>query len=426
MIVMLVCSFFGLLILGFPIAMVVLISATLGVVVFSGTNPVILIQQLFNGLDNFILLAVPFFVIAGSLAANGETAQRLVDVMQVIVGRIRGGLVIATVLACAFFSAISGSSLATIVAVGTIMIPALQAAGYSKPMGTGVVTASGSLGVLIPPSGPMILFCVVLGTSVGRQFLAGFLPGMLIAVAFSVYVYIRCRQLNVGESKSFTLSESLKQVKHSILAIMFPVIVLGGIYGGITTPTEAAAVSVIYVLIIELTVYKKLKLKDLTKVLADSIILAGTLAFLVACAMAFSWFLTTQQIPAMLTEFIGNFIKAKWLFIAALLVFLVIAGCFLDIISLLVILAPLLRPTLLSFNISLIHFGIIAIVIAQVGFLTPPFGVNLVVSMGLTEQSLGEVAKATLPYLLILIGLAIVIAFVPDISLFLPNLFYGK
>ena len=313
MIVMLACSFFGLLILGFPIAMVVLISATLGVVFFAGTNPVILIQQLFNGLDNFILLAVPFFVIAGSLAANGETAQRLVDVMQVIVGRIRGGLVIATVLACAFFSAISGSSLATIVAVGTIMIPALQAAGYSKPMGTGVVTASGSLGVLIPPSGPMILFCVVLGTSVGRQFLAGFLPGMLIAVAFSVYVYIRCRQLNVGESKSFTLSESLKQVKNSILAIMFPVIVLGGIYGGITTPTEAAAVSVIYVLIIELTVYKKLKLKDLTKVLADSIILAGTLAFLVACAMAFSWFLTTQQIPAMLTEFIGNFIQAKWL-----------------------------------------------------------------------------------------------------------------
>lgn len=426
MILILICSFFGLLIFGFPIALVVLISASIGLVVFTGTSPVVLIQQMFNGLDNFLLLALPFFIMAGSVAAKGETAQRLVDVMELIVGRIRGGLVIATIFACGFFSAISGSSLATIVAVGTIMIPAVEAAGYSKRMGTGVVTAAGSLGVLIPPSAPMILFCVVLGTSVAKQFLAGFIPGLLIIGAFSLYVHIRCRQLKLGRSKAYTFSESLKIVKRSILAVMFPVIVLGGIYGGITTPTEAAAVSLVYVLIVELTVYRRLKLRDLTNVLADAVTLSGTLTFLVACAMAFSWLLTTQQLPAMLTDLVGNFIQAKWVFILALFAFLIIAGCFLDIISLLVILSPLLAPTLTSFNIDLIHFGIIAIVLSQVGFLTPPFGVNLVVTMGLTKQSLGEITRAILPYLLILIGIALLIAFVPNISMFLPDLFYGK
>lgn len=427
MIETIIVMFFGLLVLGFPIFLVVLISTAVGIIFFTNISPLILIQQLFNGLDNYVLLGLPFFIVSGSIAAEGETARRIVSAMNIIFGRISGGLVIATIVSCAFFAAISGSSMATVVAIGTIMIPILEKAGYSGSMSIGAVTAAGSLGVLIPPSNPMILFCVVLGTSVGRQFMAGFLPGILLAFLMSAYVYIVCKK-NPIETKDMTFLKGPKTKKEwvdTILALMYPVIVLGSIYGGIMTVTEASALSLVYVLVIEFAIFRKVKISNMKKILSDSAVTTGTLVIIVASAMTFSWFVTIQQIPAIFTNFVSNIIHTKWLFILSLLIFYLIWGCFMDTISLTVVMAPILLPILQKFNVDLIHFGIIAITNAEVAFLTPPFGVNLFVTMGLTKRGLWEIAWYSFPFMAILLAGAVIMAYIPGISLFLPNLFFG-
>jgi C4-dicarboxylate transporter DctM subunit len=425
MILTIAVTFFGLLIFGFPIAFVVLISAAIGVIFFTNISPLILIQQLFNGLDNYVLLGLPFFLVSGNIAAEGETARRIVGVMNLVFGRLPGGLVIATIFSCAFFAAISGSSLATVVAIGTIMIPILEEAGYGGKMSIGAVTSAGSLGILIPPSNPMILFCVALGTSVGRQFMAGFLPGIFLAFLMGCYTYIHCKK-NPPKKKVVAILEGTKIRKDSIYALMYPVIILGTIYGGVMTPTEASALSLIYILVIEVCVYKKVKVRNLAKILNSSAVNCATLVIIIACAMTFSWFVTVKQIPYIITDFISNIIPTRWLFILSLLIFYFIAGCFMETISLTVVMAPILLPTLQKFDVNLIHFGIIAIVNAEVGFLTPPFGLNLFVAMSITHRSLWEVARYCLPYMLTLLVGAIIIAYVPEISLFLPNLFLGK
>lgn len=417
-------SFFVLLFLGIPISMVVLVSSMVGILLFSDVPSLILIQQLFNGLDKFVILAVPFFILAGGVAAQGDTARRLVELMNIIFGRLKGGLAIATIFACAFFAAISGSSLATVVAIGTIMVPGLIKAGYPKSMATGIIASAGSLGVLIPPSAPLVLICVAMNTSVGKQFMAGFLPGLVIAVVLSVFVLFLSRKLGIKPREKYTARQTYTIIKNSFLALMFPVIVLGGIYGGITTPTEAAAVSLIYVLIIELFVYKKVKFKDLTGILANAATTAGALTFIIASASVFTWFMTTQQVPAAIATFIQDIIHTKTMFLFSLVLFLFIAGCFMDLISMTLVLGPILIPTLALFDLDLIHFGIIAITSAEVAFMTPPFGVNLFVTMGVTDEPLGYVAKSTMPFMFICLALVVVFAFFPEISMFLPNFFY--
>jgi C4-dicarboxylate transporter, DctM subunit len=417
-------SFAILLILGLPISMVVLTSALVGVLFFSNVDPLIILQQLFGGLDKFVILAVPFFILAGGVAAQGETAKRLIGFMEIIFGRLSGGLAIATIAACAFFAAISGSSLATVVAIGTIMIPGLVQAGYPKDMALGIVTSAGSLGVLIPPSAPMIMICVAMNTSVGKQFMAGFLPGILIACVLSVFVFFNCRKLGIAKRPKYTNAQILGIVKDSVLALLFPVIVLGGIYGGFTTPTEAAAVSLIYVILIEVCFFRKLTPADIGRVLAKSAATGASLVFIIACASVFNWFMTIQQVPMQMSELIQSIIHTKTMFIFALTAFLFIAGCFMDLISLIVVLGPILQPTLEYFGFDLIHFGIICIVNCEVAFMTPPFGVNLFVTMSITRESLYRVGKATFPYMLIFLGMALVLAFLPEISLVLPNWYY--
>ena len=424
MAVTILITFFVFLVLGIPISIVVLLSSLVGILAYSDVSPLILIQQLFNGLDKFVILAVPFFILAGGIAAQGDTARRLVELMNIVFGRLRGGLGIATIYACAFFAAISGSSLATVVAIGTIMVPGLVKAGYPKTMATGIIASAGSLGVLIPPSAPLVLICVAMNTSVGRQFMAGFLPGILIATVLSIYVLIRSRKLGIKRRDKYTFPQILRILKDSILALLFPVIVLGGIYGGFTTPTEAAAVSLIYILIIELFFYKKVKFRDLTKALANAAATGGALTFIIASAGVFTWFMTTQQVPALIAATIQNIIHTKAMFLASLILFLFVAGCFMDLISMTLVLGPILIPTLALFELDLIHFGIIAITSAEVAFMTPPFGVNLFVTMSVTDEPLGYVAKSTMPFMFICLGLVIVLAYIPEISLVLPNLFY--
>lgn len=417
-----IASFFILLLLGVPIAFIVLISATVGVALYTGTSLLVVPQQLFAGLDSFPLLAIPFFIVAGLLASKGKTAEHLVKCMNVLFGRISGGSVIATIATCAFFAAISGSSMATVVAVGTIMVPGLLKQGYPEEMNVGVVASGGTLGVLIPPSAPMVLLCVAINSSVGKQFLAGILPGLLLAAAWCIYVYIVCKKNNYRSNVTYTFKEAVQIVVKAIPALLYPIIVLGSIYTGWATPTEAAAISVVYVMFLETIVYKTLKLKDYPRAFYDALISSAILVIIIGCANTLNWLVTSLQIPAKVTAFIGAIVSTDTAFLLLLLLVLVIVGCFMDLVSVIVILAPIILPSLQLYGIDPIHFGIVAIMAAQIGYLSPPFGTNLFVTMDVSGKSLQYVAKAVLPYLVILIIVTLVITFIPQISLFIPNL----
>jgi C4-dicarboxylate transporter DctM subunit len=425
MAIILVILFGVFLLLGVPISFTILTVASVGILTMSTISPVIIIQQLFMGIDTFTLMAVPLFIISGSIAAKGGTAKGLVDIMRLIFGKLPGGLAVSTVFACAVFAAISGSSLATIMAIGSMMIPILKNEGYPYEMGVGVAASAGSLGILIPPSVPMVVYCVAMGVSVGKQFMAGFIPGILLAVCWSIYIILHCKKKGypvISDAASKVKPVTGSDILHGVPAMLFPVIILGSIYGGFATPTEAAAISIFYVILIEKFFYRTLPLAELPKLVSGSVVNAATILFILAAAQVLNYFVTTQQVPAMLADFISVYFQQKWLFLLVFFILCVIAGCFMDVLALIVVLGPIMKPALEAFGISLIHFGIITVLATQIGQITPPFGLNLFVTMRITGKTLGEVVKPTLPYLFILIAFALLITYVPGISLFLPNL----
>ena len=414
--------FFLLLALSMPISL--LLAATTAIyLIFIAHIPVTsLIQQLFNGLDNFVLLGVPFFILAGNIMAEGAISDRLVGVMKLFVGRFTGGLAMASVMACMFFAAISGSSPATVIAIGSIMIPALIKEGYGDRFSIGLLTSSGSLGILIPPSIPMILYALVMNVSVAEIFMAGFLPGIFIGCSLMGYSYYMSRKHGWCSGTRYTFKEGMKIIKDGLWALFLPILVLGGIYGGIFTPTEAAAVSVVYALFVELFIYKELKIGKLFAICRDSAILSGCLLFILSCAMSFIWLLTVEQIPIKLAEAIVSNIQNKWLFLLAINGVLLIIGGLMDIVTAIIVISPILIETLSRYDIDFIHYGIIMIVNIECGFLTPPFGLNLFVSMAITRSSLVEIGKSILPFILLFLGCLLVITYVPQLSTLLPKL----
>lgn len=417
-----IAAFFILLLLGVPISLIILISATAGVAIYSNVGFIVMAQQIFNSLSNYVLLAIPLFIMSGNIAAGGDISRRLVNVMRMVFSRIRGGSVIAGIAACAFFAAISGSSMATIVAIGGILMPAMIDMGYPRDMAEGSITAAGSIGILIPPSCTMVMICVAMNTSVGKQFTAGFVPGILLAVVWSVYVYFKCKKLGVRDEKTYTMEEKKQVWKESILALLYPVIVLGSIYSGFATPTEAAAIAFVYVVVIEVFVYKTMSFKDLMEACRKALVSSGSILLIIGTAGVLNWLVTTMQIPATISTLITTNVSSKITFLLLVGAIFFLAGCFMDLVALIVILGPILMPTLSVYGVDPIHFGIIAVLYTQMAYLTPPFGLNLYVTMSLRKRSLMQISKAIAPYLAILIIFTLVISFVPGISLFLPNL----
>jgi C4-dicarboxylate transporter DctM subunit len=418
--------FFALMILSMPIALVLAATTAMYLIFISNTPLTSLIQQLFNGLDNFVLLGVPFFILAGNIMAEGAISNRLVNVMKLFVGRFTGGLAMAGVMACMFFAAISGSSPATVIAIGSIMMPALIKEGYGERFSIGLLTSSGSLGILIPPSIPMILYALIMNVSVAEIFMAGFLPGIFIGLCLMGYSYFMSRKHNWRAKEKYTVKDGVRIMKDGIWALLLPLLVLGGIYGGVFTPTEAAAVSVVYALVIELFVYKELKIGKLLEICKDSAILSGSLLFIMSCAMTFIWLLTVEQIPIKLADIIISNIHNKWLFLLAINGVLLVIGALMDIVTAIIVISPILIETLNRYEIDYIHYGIIMIVNIECGFLTPPFGLNLFVSMAIMKRSLIEIGRAVLPFILLFIFCLLVITYVPQISTILPELFLRK
>ena len=397
------------LLIGVPIAYVVLIAAGVGIL-GSGFSGVVVAQQTVSGINSFIMLAVPFFIISGDLAAKGKTSQKIVDTINAFIGHIPGGLGIATVVASAFFGAITGSGIATVVAVGALMLPKLLNAGYPKNLALGIIACSGTLGVMIPPSIPMLTMAVALQNSVGEQFIAGFLPGILVVVVMSVFISWKSKKLGIPRTPKMTWRERGRVLKESFWALLFPVIILGSIYGGLATPTEAAVISAVYVIIIEMVVYKELTWKSLYKQLGPSIVNAATMSVLLATAQTLLYFLTSAHVPELMLNATVSAIQSPIAVLLILCGIFLVAGCFMNVGSVVIILASVLLPLFRQYNIDVI------------GFITPPFGLCLFVAMKIGDSNMKEVFSGSWQLLVCIAICTLLVIFIPEISTFLPSL----
>lgn len=417
--------FFLMLIIGVPVAHLVMAAASIGIAMLGNSSVMLLVQQMYEGLNSYILLAVPFFIISGDIAAKGKTSEQLVRCINAFLGHIRGGLGMATIFACVMFGAITGSSMATVVAIGALMLPKLISRNYPKAYSIGMITAAGTLGVMIPPSVCMLITCVAMGTSVGQQFTAGFVPGILTAIAFCIYTLFVAKKQDIPVEPRIPMLERFKIVWECKPALLFPIIVLGSIYSGIATPTEAGVLSLVYIMFVELFVYKTTNLRELLKMVGESAVGSAALTLTVATAQVFVWFMTTAHVPDMLYNIITSGINNKYILLAAMCVLFLIVGCFTNVTNVVIILGPMLKSVMTYFGIDLIHFGIIVVMMSQIGFITPPFGICLFVAMRVADATLGEVIHGTLPFLIIMLILTAIFVLIPQISLFLPNLIYG-
>lgn len=419
--VTLIISLLLLLIIGMPIAFSIGITALVGMVFIQGTPLTVLPEVLFNNLIPFPLMAVPFFIIAANLMAKGGIAKALVEVARVWLGHLPGGMAIVSLLACSIFAAISGSSVATALAIGVIVIPAMIDLGYDRKFALGIVAAGGTLGILIPPSIPMIMYGFIAGVSTGKLFISAIVPAIVIvAVLIALSIYISVKN-GYGKAPKETWQTRWATTFKSLPAIFMPVIILGGIYAGVFTPTEASIVAVIYALIIGLFVYKELHFKSVVPEVGMAMRQAGMLMLILGLAMVFGSVLTTAQIPQNLVQFVTNAGLSSWLFLIIICLILIILGCFMEVTSILVITAPILVPVVMALGIDPIHFGVLFVITMEIGLITPPIGMNIYVVSSVGNAPVAEAIKGAFPYVIALFIMLWVIAFIPQLSLWLPS-----
>lgn len=411
-------SFAAFLFLTVPIGIAIGL-AVLFTILYTGAMPVeFLMKELTNSVDSFPLLAVPYFIIAGEIMGKGGISRRLFNVADSMVGNKTGGIAMATIITCMFFAAISGSGPATVAAIGGIMIPAMVQKGYDKRFATAVVAAAGSIGVIIPPSIPMVIYGVSGSVSIGDMFLAGIVPGILVGIGLMIYSYIHSKKMGYkGSGQAATVKGVLKAIWEAKWALMIPVVILGGIYGGIFTPTEAAVVAVVFGLIVSVFVYKELKFKDLPQIFVDSALTTATVLVIVGAATAFGRLLTIEQIPNQIAEAMMSVSSEPLIIMMLITLLLLIVGCFMDTIAAIIILTPILLPVAIQIGYDPIHFGIIMIVNLAIGFITPPLGVNLFVGAGISGLSLEQLAKAIVPFFFAMVITLLVIILIPQLSL---------
>ena len=398
--------------------------ASMCAIMFSGvTQYKHLAQSMISALDSFPLMAVPFFILAGDLMGTGGISRRLLQVASLICGSLTGGLGLVTVAACMFFAAISGSGPATVAAIGGLMIPAMLGANYGKGFASGLIATAGSIGVIIPPSIPMVIYCVSTNTSVGTLFIAGVVPGLLIGFALMGLTYFIAKKRGLkGEVSQHTGKQKVAIVVEAFWALLIPFIILGGIYGQVFTPTEAAAVAVIYGAFVGVFIYKDLALKDLPKILARSALTSATVMVILGTASTFGRILTLEHIPTTLATAMLDFSSNPVVIILLIQLLLLIVGCFMETLAAIIILAPILFPIITKIGMDPIHFGLLMVVNLAIGFITPPLGVNLFVTCGIAKISLEDISKAILPWVFLMMVLLMLLTFVPSISLALPRL----
>ena len=413
-------SFALLLILTVPIGIAIGLS-TLVTIMYGGSLPVeFLAKELITAVDSFPLMAVPFFILAGEIMGKGGISERLFNVANALVGNKTGGFAIATIITCMFFAAISGSGPATVAAIGGIMIPAMVRQGYDIKFATAVVAAAGSIGVIIPPSIPMVIYGVTGNVSIGDLFIAGIIPGILVGLSMIIWAYIYSKKKGY---KGMGEPTSLKKIGAAFWdakwALLIPIIILGGIYGGIFTPTEAAVIAVVYGLFAAMIIYRELKFKELPKVIIDSALTTATVLIIVGTANAFGRLLTIEQIPGQIAEGLLSISTNSIVIILLITVLLLIVGMFMDTLAAIIILTPILLPVAVQIGYDPVHFGILMVVNLAIGFFTPPVGVNLFVASGISGVSIEALSKAVLPFLVAMLITLLFITFIPQLSLML-------
>ncbi|MEF2639060.1 TRAP transporter large permease [Hominifimenecus microfluidus] len=388
-------------------------------------GPVYLIRSIASGLDSVPYLAIPMFILSGTIMSKGAISEKLFDFISYFIGKKRAGLPCAVIITCLFFGALSGSATATVAAVGSMTIPVLVALNYDKVFATALVAVAGGLGVIIPPSIPMIVYATVAGVSVGDMFIAGIIPGILIAVCLMLYTYYYCWKHGEDKERINEVVDKIrakgfgKLLRESFWALLTPVIILGSIYGGLATPTEAAVISVFYSLIVSLFIYKSLKPKDLIHIFKESVEYCLPALFILATAAAFARVLAILQMPQNLGIWIGSTFGTKMTLLIAINIFLLFLGMVMDTTPAIVIVAPILAPIVTSMGVNAVHFGIIVIVNLAIGFVTPPIGTNLFVASSVSGVEVLAIAKKAIPFLLFFLVALILITYIPALSLLL-------
>ena len=378
--------------------------------------------KLFTGIEKFEIMAIPFFILAGNFLTHGGVARRMINFATSMVGHWHGGLGLAGVLACALFAAVSGSSPATVVAIGSILLPAMTKAGFPKQFGAGIITTSGALGILIPPSIVMVMYSVSTNTSVGALFMAGVIPGLLLAFLLGLTAWWRARKFGYPRMKKATMAERWKAFRESVWGLLLIVIVMGGIYTGLFTPTEAAAMSAVYAFFIAVFVYKDMRLKDVPRVLLSSANMSAMLLYIITNAVLFSFVLANENIPQHLADWLVGMGLGPIAFLLVVNVLLLVAGNFMEPSSIVLIMAPILFPVAMKLGIDPVHFGILIVVNMEVGMCHPPVGLNLYVASGITKMGITELTVAVWPWLLTMLGFLVLVTYYPPLSLWLPNL----
>src|SRR5690606_18173149 len=378
--------------------------------------------KLYETSEHFTLMAIPFFVLAGAFMTTGGVARRMIRFAIASVGHLHGGLAIASVMACVLFAAVSGSSPATVVAVGSIVIAGMVRAGYTQSFAAGVICNAGTLGILIPPSIVLVVYGAVTETSVGALFMAGVVPGLLLGLLLMGAIYLIARVRNMPRQPRASLGEVLAAGRDSIWGLLLIVIILGGIYGGIFTPTEAAAVAAVYAFAIAVFVYRDIGMRQVPEVLIDAAKVTIMLMFIIANALLFAHVLTTERIPQAIAEQIIAWDMSSWQFLIVVNILLLVAGAFMEPTGIILILAPILFPIATQLGIDPVHLGIIMVVNLEIGMVTPPVGLNLFVTAGITKMSIGQVVRAAFPWLLLLLTYLAFITYVPAVSLGAPRL----
>ncbi len=415
--------------LGVPIFMSLAIAAAVTLLSGDILPMSIIHNSLFDGLNLFPLLAIPCFVVAGTLMEYGNITQQIVDVVKQMVGRMHGGLGITTILACTFFAAISGSGPGTVAAVGTILIPAMVRNGYSREYASAAASSGGTIGILIPPSNPMIIYAILGNLSVTAMFTAGFLPGFLVAFAMIATAWLLARKNNFrgDETEKFELRRFMRSCRKCFFALMTPFIILGSIYSGYATPVEASVVAILYALFVGIVINRALKWEHINKALLEGAMVCGGVLLIVGASTLFGKILTFEEAPQKLTGLVMGISKDPYVVLLMIIAVLYVLGMFMETLSTIIILVPVLLPMILELGINPIHFGIILVVTNNVAILTPPLGVNLFVASRIGGISVERLSLAVLPYLLALTVSILILTFVPSISTFLPDaLGYGK
>jgi C4-dicarboxylate transporter, DctM subunit len=410
--------------LSVPIAVSIGLASVVGIAGFTNLPLLLVAQQLFVSLDRYPLAAIPFFILAGNLMEVGGISTRLVEFAKSIVGGIQGGLACTCVLTCMIFAAVSGSSVATTFAIGAILIPAMVRHGYPAPFAAALQATAAELGVIIPPSIPMILYAVSAEVSIGELFIAGIGPGILIAAALTLFVYVWCRIKGLGRNDREGQLKFTVALKRSALALLMPVVIIGGIYGGVFTPTEASVVAVFYALIVGMVIYREIRFADLAPILRKSVISSAIIMFIIANAGLFSFLINRAGVPVAVGEWLVQTIETGAVFLLAVNVFLFVLGMFVETSAAIIVLAPILAPVASHFGIDPIHFGLIMVVNLAMGMITPPFGVNLFAACQVARIPLDRIVAPLAPFVLVILTCLLIVTYVPEVSLLFRDLLY--